>query len=380
MIAKRTKTILFASLIAAMLPFVSLHIADATSNENTDGSIQDITTAELNQKIDELNTSIEQKQIENRLLAALPETDTNNQRISANTQEIAKLSEKLEAIAPATPSAFISDAMREKMDDAQARLIGSDLPIYAIGITSETGKLNIKVDSTRTQNIDQRIQEFVGNDIPLEIEYGVNEFSFQASNCASSSGPCNPIIGGSHGEDEDNGLTCTVSIAVVRNNWPFGTENGIIIPNHCNPDTSDYYQADNDVEAERVGSETKDGGWYCDCDFIKSDSRSIDTGSIYQGTSTDYSLSGNADIADETWIWMYGTSSGKDYGQIKEVNQSWQDPITENWFTDLYKIAYISYTDGDSGAPVIDYGNTKYGGMNIGTDGTYNLAHDWTFL
>ena len=77
---------------------------------------------------------------------------------------------------------------------------------------------------------------------------------------------------------------------------------------------------------------------------------------------------------------MHGASSGKDYGKIKEVNQSWQDPITKYWFTDLYKIAYISYTDGDSGAPVIDYENTKYGGMNIGTDGTYNLAHDWTFL
>ena len=241
MIAKRTKTILFASLIVAMLPFVSLHIADATSNENANDDIQDITAAELNQEIDKLNASIEQKQIENRLLAALPETAANTQRISANTQEIAKLSEELEAIAPTTPSAFISDAMRQKMNDAQARLIGSDLPIYAVGITSETGKLNIKVDSTRAQNIDQRIKEFVGSGIPLEIEYGVNEFSFQASNCSSPSGPCNPIIGGSLGEDEDNGLPCTVSIAVVRNNWPFESENGIIIPDHCNPDTSDYY-------------------------------------------------------------------------------------------------------------------------------------------
>ena len=50
--------------------------------------------------------------------------------------------------------------------------------------------------------------------------------------------------------------------------------------------------------------------------------------------------------------------------------------------SDLYKIRDVSYTDGDSGAPVIY--NYKYGGMNIGKgviyDITYNYAHDWTFL
>ena len=171
------------------------------------------------------------------------------------------------------------------------------------------------------------------------------------------------MIGGSLGEDQTNGLDCTVSIAVVRDNWPWGTEDGIIIPDHCNPNTSDYYQADNSISSHRVGSETKDGGWYCDCDFIKADSRTINTAKI-NNDGSDVSLTGNADIQDEKWVMLYGAVSGYSGGKIKEVNIS--KNFNGHMFNDLYKIQYVFFTDGDSGAPVIY--NSKYGGMNIGKD------------
>lgn len=378
MIKNMQVVVLVIMIAAVIIPLSALGMVHAKMPNEGKIDIEEQTTQRA-QKIDQLNSFIEAKLIESRELDKLPQNPENNRLRNDNAKEIESLIEELDKISPRTPTKYIPEALKEKMMDAQMRLIESELPIYAVGITSETGKLNVKVDSTKDTDISKEIQEFVGRDIPLEIEYGINTFRFHASNCASD-GSCNPIIGGSRGEDETYGLPCTVSIAVVRNNWPFADEVGIVIPDHCNPDTSDYYQADNDIDDNLVGAETKDGGWYCDCDFVKSNSRDIDTDKVYQGTSADYSVNEKADIADETRIWMYGTTSGKDYGKIKEVNQSWKDPNTDNWFTDLYKIEDIIFTNGDSGAPVIDYNNNVYGGLYIGTDGTYSLAHDWTFL
>ena len=100
-------------------------------------------------------------------------------------------------------------------------------------------------------------------------------------------------------------------------------EGGIVIPNHCNPNTSDYYQAGIDIAKHKVGSETKDGGWCCDCDFIKTDSRTINTSKVNNG-GIDISLTGNADIADEAWVTLYGFVTGLDSGEIKKVDVSKQ--------------------------------------------------------
>lgn len=189
-----------------------------------------------------------------------------------------------------------------------------------------------------------------------------------------------PIVGGSEGEDHENGIPCTVSIAAVRNVL-WWTENGIVIPDHCNPDNSDYYQADNSESSHLVGSETKDGGWYCDCDFVKSNSRSIDTGKIHTGSSL-ITLSGKSDLAVNDWVKLYGSVSGRDIGKIVEVDIT--KTFSGNDFSDLYQIRYISFTDGDSGAPILGYHNNHYGGMNIGKDVvegiSYNHGHEWSFL
>lgn len=153
---------------------------------------------------------------------------------------------------------------------------------------------------------------------------------------------------------------------------------GIIILGHCNRNNSDYYQANTSLSTHKVGVKIKDGGIFCE--FVKSDSRTINTSKITVGSS-DYTTSGNADIADERIVFLYGRVSGFDAGRVKEVNQWWNAPAPINgWVNNLYKVESISFTDGDSGAPIIDYYNGKYGGMNIGTDGTYQMVHDWTFL
>ncbi|MEX0862269.1 hypothetical protein [Nitrosopumilus sp.] len=369
------KTILFAFLAATIvLSITGLNMVEAQANQNTTTKQKMTNEQEIvNTQIDDIAKQIIDLQI-----------DDQQKGTRDNTEQINSLMAQLEELSPLTPTKYIAPELKQKMKDAQHRITseeGSHLPIYAVGIESETGLLKIRADSTT--NIDQEIQAFVGEDIPLSIEYGPNTFKFQSSDCTGSgtaSGPCNPIIGGAFSEDGYWGKDCTVSIAAVRT-AANPDEDGIVIPKHCNPTSGNFYQADNDVSAELVGTPTATGGSDCDCEFIKSNSRSIDTSKIYLGGGTDITTSGNADLADETYVWLWGATTGFDSGRIKEVDQSAQIPANSgDWYDNLYFIDSISYTDGDSGAPVVASSNTKYGGMNIGTDGTYQVAHEWSYM
>lgn len=150
-----------------------------------------------------------------------------------------------------------------------------------------------------------------------------------------------------------------------------------MIPDHCNRNTSQYYQADNDVESHLVGSQTKDGGRGCDCDFVKSNSRTINAWKINLASS-DYTLLSKSDRSVNDYVFMYGATSGLDSGRIVEVDVSKR--FGSKTFTNLYEISGIDYTYGDSGAPIIGAWEKTYGGMNIGEHGDFNYGHEWAFL
>ena len=126
-----------------------------------------------------------------------------------------------------------------------------------------------------------------------------------------------------------------------------------------------------------MGRQTGDGGRYCDCDFVKSDSRTTDAWKINLASS-DYSLLGKSDLSVNDYVFLYGARSGLDSGRIVEVDVSKRFDGKE--FSNLNEISGIDYTDGDSGAPIVGAWNKTYGGMNIGEHGDYNYGHEWTFL
>ena len=329
MTTKNAKTILFGSLLTILvLSLGGINSAQA----------QEL-TAEQESQIDETGKQIVQIQQDNIKYEQLPDTPEKAELIARNLDRIDGLFAELDAIVPPDLTVEIDSQLKEQMIDAMSALVASDLPLLEIYIGSSTGLLTITVDKEESINLQSSIQEIIGENIPIDIKYEVDTARFQGS-CSTSTDYCDPLIGGSLGEDYTNGIDCTVSIAAVRNNWPLQNENGIIIPDHCNPNTSDHYQADKDTTSHRVGPETRDGGWYCDCDFIKSDSRTINTAKI-NNNGSDIELTGNADIADEKWVTLYGFTSGSDTGKIKEVNV-WKQ-FNDHWFSNLYKIQYISY-------------------------------------
>lgn len=334
--------------------------------------------AAVNQQIEDIFASMDLLQAQNDQLASVYDNKSAHETIARNNITISELWAELDEISPPIPVKEIQSEEKANIDAARDKLTESDLPILGDWIDPPTGKLLIEVNvDVAKPNVIEKITNITG-DIPLIIHYTKPTATFQ--NCDSETGLCNPIVGGSEGEDQHNGLPCTVSIAAVRNVF-WWTENGIIIPDHCNPNNSDYYQADNDESSHLVGPETKDGGWYCDCDFVKSNSRSIDTSKIYTGSSM-IELSGKSDFEINSWVRLYGSTSGMDIGKIVAVDV--KKTFSGNEFHHLYKIRYISFTDGDSGAPILNSGKSLYGGMNIGSDVvenvSYNYGHEWSFL
>ena len=403
MIAKQ-KTALFAALVATTIISFSImtyaqtmpgdedSVSDPVrANENTTRVNENTTrvnenTTRVNEnttrvnddvqaRIDAMGFAIVQLHLQNGELVKYSTNEYIQDMIDDNNEDVADLVADMEDLLPELPTVEIPEEEERSMHTAMHKLAVSGLPILGMEINTSTGTLDVEIDINKTTTDTEDNIRNITSDIRLNIYYGKDDAVFQSS-CDPTTRYCNPLIGGSLGEDEYWGKDCTVSIAAVRNTGS-GTENGIVIPTHCNPNTTQYYQADNDEETHLVGIETKDGGWFCDCDFVKSNSREIHTSKIVIGLA-DLTLLGKSDLSKGDMVFMHGATSGLDHGRIIEVNV-WKR-FGGTLYSDLYKIEGIDYTDGDSGASIIGSVNGKYGGMNIGADGGYNYGHDWTFL
>jgi len=202
MTTKTIKTILFASLIAAMiLPFSGMMMAEAAPNENANDKAKEIAEQKIlkDKKFDEIGESILKLQVKNQ---ALENVSKNDKVRNENARDIELLFAEMDKIDPPTPTKEISPGLEKKMNAAIMKLVESDFPLYAMGISSETGLLDVKVDSSKATNIDDKIQTFVGEEIPLNIEYGINKNKLQAGSCDQTTGLCAPLIGGSDGRDK----------------------------------------------------------------------------------------------------------------------------------------------------------------------------------
>ncbi len=211
MATKNAKTALLAFLATILM--LSLGNIDSAQT-------QEITT-EQETRFDEIMEQIVQLQQDNIKHANLPDTPEKTELIARNLDRIDEFLAQLEAIAPSDPTVEIEPRLKERMVAAQYALMESELPLLEAYIGSSTGLLTITVDKERSTDLMSSIQDFIGEDIPIEVRYGSDTAVFQGS-CNTSTGYCNPLIGGSLGEDQTNGLDCTALIAAVENIWPWG--------------------------------------------------------------------------------------------------------------------------------------------------------------
>ncbi len=360
-ITNKTKTILFAVLaVAAITPYVIMEVSGTTAD-----SVKDT--------IDQIGEQTILLIIENQQLQE--STDSASlEKIADNNQRIAELQDKMREAIPQVQSVGISDELMKDMKHLQIQLRGSELPIYLTGPNTETGEFDIYIDSTTSiSGMSEKIQSIASN-VPVNIIYEENKGSLQAA-CDSNGTFCNPIVGGADGKDKYYGQPCTVSLGVKK-----GSTNGILIPAHCDRNNSDYYQSNTGTSSHKVGKVQAEGWWYCDCEFVKSDSRTVSQTKITLGSS-DYTISGKSDFSKNDIVFLYGQTSGWDWGIVTSVGNDWTPYRGGPTYSDLYKIKYISFDDGDSGAPAIDYYDGNYGGMNIGSAGTnMQMVHEWSHM
>lgn len=340
------KTIVLVAITVLLIPVAATYAEQdqIKTNNTASGSVGNTNTDELNPKHNATNTdmhhTLTQEQIDKRvdelidkigdlyfenhvLYEAISDDDILNKQtldeITQNNQTIQTLRKELDILYPIPPDIHIPDEEITRMENAMLALTQTDLPLFAMGINHATGTLDMKIYKERAYlGVEKDIKEYT-KDIPIVITYGKNTAKFQSS-CDSSTGYCDPIIGGVKSEDKYPGVDCTISLAAKRTTGNNGTESGVIIPDHCNPQTTTYYQPNNDKEAYKIGEEFKDGGWFCDCDFVKSDLREIDENKIHTGSS-DLALKGKADLKKGDMIHMYGGVSGSDDGIIVAINQ-----------------------------------------------------------
>ena len=199
---------------------------------------------EMSQKINDIGFAILQLQIQNQHLTQFSTNELIQDMIKDNNEEIDKLSIQLYELAdklwPKVPIVEIPAEDEAKMNAALPKLAVSGLPLLQMGINRSTGVLDVIVDIDRTTpDIEQKIRE-IAIGVEVNITYDKNTAVLQSSSCNRTTEYCDPIIGGSKGEDEYWGQDCTISIAAVRNTGS-GTENGIVIPDHCNKRTTQYY-------------------------------------------------------------------------------------------------------------------------------------------
>jgi len=367
-LTNKTKTILFASLIAALiLPFSVMSMAEAVPNENVDKIAKD-------KQHDEIAKNIVRLQIENQQLEKLS-TQSATSQAKINDDMIKSLMVQADELRSKIKVVEVSKTDELKMEVASYKLITSKSPIYGMGVNPSTGILDIKVDLNQTTQNDFKrkdIQSIIGNDVKFNLTYGVQTAQFQS--CVGQSGKCTPVIGGSFAEEDNIAQDCTLTIAYTK-----GSIDGVIMPHHCNPTSADMWQSTKGVSGNQLGPHNTYGGWLCDCDFVESSTRSIGLNKVNWGGS-DYSFVNMADLSVNDGVILFGGVNGADAGTITKVNQF--EIINGVWMTDLYEIDGIfSFDSGDSGAPIIRYSDLTFGGMNnAGSSSDFNYGHDWTFI
>ena len=190
-------------------------------------------------------------------------------RIAQNNQTVQTLWQELDMLYPILPEISIPEEDMKRLEAAKTTLRESDLPWFVMGINRATATLDITVDIDLVKpDTEEKIRKLT-KDVPVIITYSKNEIQRHAEICDGSTKYCDPLVSGAEAEDEKLGSHCTILLAVRHYTW-WGlgeTESGVLIPKHCDPSNTTYYQPNNDNATHKIGKATTTGGESCNCKF-----------------------------------------------------------------------------------------------------------------
>lgn len=382
-----TKTILFASLIVAMiLPFSGMISATA---EETGKAIQIQKPETTQAEIDEYNTVLtlvtemqDLKQnnsdlkiaIENNGETSLSNDDKQrfeqiNKRLQEITAEIGTINAESRKLYASTPE------VKNQILNAKQIIRDSDIPYHGLGTDFKVGALMIgfKSQEVADQHI-PTINRII--DVPYYLEIGLPDDEF--GGCATITSNCDPLIGGikiATQKSSSAWTDCSYSIPAVRNVW-WWTEDGFVTAAHCFNGVNGNDSKQPDTSSSKIGEVTKIvWSGECDCAFSKKTGSESTTFGVFSSNT----FTSKSDPLNGDWVYMTGYKSGTKLGKVIDPNY---DTTTSPSIQNTKKIN-VAMDNGDSGGPAHDLttGNVYHGLISsFNSNGGYTAVVPWSHI
>jgi len=369
---KNVKTILFASLITAMiLPFSGMMMVEATVNENANEKSLKQQYEEVSQKYHEASVTVQTLdhiKTENGLSVSQAQERLDQVAIMDElTLEADEIQIKnIEAhIMPAEIEEFLTNAeklVEENVDDLTGVIVN--------------GKLRTLVVYAQTEEAAKQAKELVGYVETEDTHLDVRVSTFNFSGCVDHDEVCNPVMGRIQMEAEYNGK-CRIAVPYTN-----GTNEGFMTAGHCVDNSADkVYQP---VDGTNQIGDVSDGVWVvsssesCDCAWIdkrgsKTFSERIFDYGLSSGSYYYYSIDDHNTPSAGTYV-----SLGEQGGIVHSVEVIKYDDVVINNVT-WSDMMYLDEgtTIGDSGGAVFGNISNDFHGIISGGDSTTTIASHW---
>lgn len=379
---KNLKTIIFASLITAMiLPFSGMNYALAEESNNIRDKTTDIKNHE---KILLDGVEIYKNHMEKIL-------DLNDKLIDPNVQSYTTLKNQLdnekamlaEFIAQNKAENTIPEKKLTKLMKQQAKIeekvIQKNLQrfITSIGIDTYTQEIQIGLDANTVNSgnkdrIINKIDQIIPNKVQWHIVLDTQRMSLD--NCTNEK-YCSPLLGGNTVKINTGGICSNGFQATIGGIFGFVTA-GHCADNKVGKTVVDYQ----DDLLGTVKKETFYWGTECDCTFIEASSSQTDNKTyLSQGTQQTITSYTSSIYQGGDYIIKSGAGEyGINYGVITGLNKSnfgYDSSIGWFWIRGLVESTAQSM-EGDSGGTVIgDPQSSSLYGIISGGDGNTKYYH-----
>ncbi len=363
-ITNKTKTILFASLIAAMiLPFSVMGLAEA---------VQDTNNGETFIKNELSSKDIPLKQERKNLVKSHNLTESLSEKTNLE-KEINVLDTQIQKWYDDRFDQTKYDIAAEKQQQLSKHIVDSSnelgisesqnsLPITMISYDYVENSMEVTINpkyftTENVENYERQIRDVVGNGVDITLS-PMEVLSLQSCTHRTSS-VCDPIKGGV--EFEANGDNCTVGFKAT-----FDGDTGFMTAGHCVDgmigSSATINQPDHDsTDIGNVEGEYYYHGTDCDCGFV---SELVSGRSMDDGVYGNYDPSGTANPFVNMSVKLSGAYSEIESGSVDHINtNAWVDEDGDgDGDSFIYELILADYGQefGDSGGPIMS-GNSLVG-------------------
>lgn len=392
MTTKNAKTILFASLIAAMiLPFSGMMMVEAASSENANDKAKELGVYIVKQGSGEGKEIIKYGQEKIRPTESIqiheisvklndPSLKHTEPQIQAMRDQMEKLQQRLYDKAPkiSTEKETYLEQHREMFNLHITPMIESgeheellqELPFIRLGIDKNEqsikfGFLEENLTPEKTAKYFKYIRNIVGNDVDI-LFFATNEYT--TTTCTSQTADCDPLEGGIKIQI-DGSENCSLGFKAKKLEGTTWVP-GFITAGHCSdgsssPDLNVEQATSPDVGQLKLESFTANSK--CDCSWVEVDSGITVDDVIYPNTEPASVATPTVNTATTGMGFTSGTLTGDIDDSSEDV---WiGDPDEGDTYMRSQLIIDFVADDGDSGGSVFKDSNDQLIGIISASNG-----------